>query len=238
MRKYALPKYIYIGVALMLIVLSVGYTYAYFSAIATANAGLTLGKIDIVWRDANYNSSISAEFEDSSSIAISSTLKRGQYIPLKSVIEKGAQKGKEVDLRLQISNVNGTVGAYCRLKITATYQATDAQGNAVGEVFTCDDGWVQLALDNTFITDLDVNGWVFQDGYYYYGYLDGDDLKLNTLAKLQAQLVVNQIYLSTDADATILGAKAKITLTLEGVQTTNGAYKSVWELPEDTNIVG
>ena len=238
MRKYAIPKYIYIGVALMLIILSVGYTYAYFSAIATANADITLGKIDIVWRDANYSASLSSLFEDSNTITISSTLKRGGYVPLKSVIEKGDQKGTEVDLRLQISNVNGTVGAYCRLKITATYQATDQQGNAVGEVFTCEDGLVKLALDDTFITDIDVNGWVFQDGYYYYGYQDGDELKLNTLAKLQAQLVANQIYLSPDVDATIFGAKAKITLTLEGVQTTHEAYKSVWELPNDTNIIG
>lgn len=236
MRKYSIPKVAYVLLILMIACLSLGYTYAYFSAFATASNNTELGKLNITWRNmGTKNDELTNLFNDTSSILISgdTTLTRGEFSPIQAT----DNKGDTYALKLQMANFGGTVDAYCRLKIEATY--TPLNGTAT----PCDPGWIQLGLDiynqKTLITDIDYNihgmyGW-FYDQYtnsYYYGTKttegNNDVINLQVLPKNESRLIVDQIYLSNEASSALLGSNISIKLTLEGVQSTNAAYKTVW----------
>lgn len=236
MRKYSIPKIMYVLLILMIASLSIGSTYAYFSAIATANGTLSMGKIEIEWVDNNKNATIKYLFDDNTtedtnealSISISGRLKRGDYT---QILSKDSE-GNDVPIKLEISNANGLVSAYCRMKITATYKQID------GTVTPCSNEWLQLALadeddpnNKTFITNLD-NGWVFNeyDKYYYYGIVSNDVYILRELEAGAGQLVADYLYLSSDVPSSLLGSEMHIILTLEAVQTANNAYKTLWNL--------
>jgi len=239
MRKLGFVKIFYVIAISTLLCLSVGSTYAYFSSNTKASAKFTIGNIDITWRNANGGSGFTEElFEDVNSINVTGELKRDGFTKI-NVQYKDATY---TDVRLQISNRSGTVPAYCRMQITATYTPKNST-----QKYDCSD-WIKLALDlsgeKVFITDLKTkgaNGWVFVEGpndeataenddYYYYASGTADELTFTELLNGQNYLVADHLYLSSESPANILGSKINITLTLEGVQSANEAYKSVWGL--------
>lgn len=217
MRKYAIPKLAYVFVVAILLILSVGTTYAYFSATHTAVGGGKMHTIDISWRDANNrNALISSRFENSNAIEITFSdpekngIRRGEYNKISAV----DIDDELIDIKLALANF-GSAGAYCRIKIDASYVTKS------GEQKTCSDGWVQLALNGTLITN---SGWVFEDGYYYYK----TGSALTTIASRTSISVADNLYLSTDASADIMGSQLTIMLTVEAVQNTHNAHTSVW----------
>ena len=216
MRKYAISKSVYIIWIAILLFLSIGYTYAYFSAIDTVTTNGVVHDINVSWRDENANDALlSTWFNDVSSIALSSELTRGDFVQIKA-LNKDTQLQ---EVKLKMANF-GSTGAYCRIKITATYV------NNSDEQKTCDDDWFELALadgtDKNLITD---NGWFYHEGYYYYG---ANVNNLTELSRNSGVTVADYIKLSTDSDADIYGANISMTLTLEAVQSSNQAYKYIW----------
>jgi len=224
----------------ILLCFSIGYTYAYFSAIKVVTGDAKVARIDVSWRDANNNdagivntfdNSTTTTVNEALAIDIKGELRRGGFIEIKEEGKTDAQPG----LKLKIANITGTVGAYCRVKIDVKYTPKNTT-----TVKTCPVGWIQLALDNdlTDTTDpeliTDSGNWCLYNDYYYYGELTTSGgtptLDLTALAAKSGVDVANFIYLSQDADADIFGASLSITLTLEAVQTTHDAYKSVWNL--------
>lgn len=231
MRKYAMPNVIYILLIMILAGLSVGSTYAYFSAIDKATSNLKVHNIDVSWRDANANDSkLTTWFDDTKtdaneamSIAISGdSLRIGHYVEIKA---KNIE-GKDQSVKLKISNF-GSTGAYCRIKITATYT------NQEGELVECDEDkqWLQLALgdnneedEKTLITE---SGWFYSDGYYYYGSSIGN---FTEIGKNTGVNVADHLYLSSTTGAELYGVSLNIVLTLDAVQSSNKAYESAWGL--------
>ena len=233
MRKYAIPRVAYVLLVLMIACLSIGYTYAYFSAEATATNDTELGKINIVWNASSTDKSgqVSNMFNNSSNIPILSKIKRGEYT---SILALGKEED-ELAITLRMSNSgDASVPAFCRLKIEATYTPLN------GTETECDPGWIQLALGNEaskeLITERSTNGWFYDEytGYYYFGEMYTNNgspvVELFELGEGQSLAVANYIYLDSSAPSEIIGATVNITLKLEGVQTTNDAYKqaSVW----------
>ncbi|MBQ7798218.1 MAG: hypothetical protein IJ371_03760 [Clostridia bacterium] len=243
MRKYAIPKVAYILLIMLIACLSIGYTYAYFSALSTANSTTSLGSIDIAWRDNNSLALMQTLFDDTKttenealSIALNSDLKlkRGDY----TEITANNVSGKSSTVKLEMLNDKATIGAYCRIRIDASYKHAEDI-----EATPCEDGWIQLALaDGTTNTLITSNGWFYHKatgseyGYYYYGTKTTDTqtgtttFKLTELKKGQGQVVADRLFLSADSPSEILGSSVKIVLTLEGIQTTNKAYEDVWGL--------
>ena len=119
-----------------------------------------------------------------------------------------------------MANINGTVGAYCRIKIDATYIPVGST-----EVKQCEDGWIQLAMDKTLITAGD---WCEYDGYYYYGSKNGTTLTLTELSKKGGVDVANYLYLSPDSSIELYDATLSIIVRLEAIQTTNSAAYYEW----------
>ena len=229
MRKYAIPKVAYVILAVMMLCLSIGYTYAYFSAKHTASGNVTLGKIGISWVDlSGLDAEIPQLFDDPLKIQVSSDqkLQRGNYCQL-TAHTKLDEEGETSQLVLGISNGEGTVNAYCRIQIIAKYTP---KGSNTAE--DCDPGWVQLGYNSELLTS---QGWFEDDGYYYYGSVNTKDsegkITKATLTELEASFswpIANQLYLDPSADAEMLGGSMSITLVLEGVQTKHGAYQSEW----------
>ncbi len=235
MRKYSIPKFMYVLVVLILAGLSIGYTYAYFSAMDSASSSLKAGEVDVCWVDSESGMTMQSltgtvnpghltTVNNVQTIKLTNSLKRDGYVHLQTK-DKSDQN---IDITLQVDN-RGTVDAYCRIKITATYVPLSG-GNAL----TCEDGWLKLYLNNadTFNADMAITdlGWTYYNGYYYYGSVSGTDLSLTPVTKGNGEMLANYIYLDKDAPSKILGATVNIVVTLEAVQTTNDAYKSVWNL--------
>lgn len=225
MRKYAMPKVAYILLMMILLCLSIGYTYAYFSAIDKVKGSLILHSINVSWRDGGSNDArIPTLFDnpttnenEAMSIAITGELVRGGYTQIKARDINNNIK----NIKLKISNF-GTTGAYCRIKITGTYLDKN------NEQKVCEDGWLQLALSDDDSYDLITeNGWTYYNGYYYYG---ADINSLTELSRNSGLTVADYLYLSSTSSADVYGATLNIVLTLEAVQSSNNAYKSVWNL--------
>lgn len=220
MRKFAIPKSIYVLLIFVLCILSIGYTYAYFSSTHQASANLELGKVGMVWRDYAVDQIIN---NGANSISITSEeLDAGKFSKIQALT---ADQSSTRDSVLALMNSDATVSIYCRIKIEASYIP---KGDTVS--IDCEDQWIQLAYDNgdgnpKLITN---NGWFYYNGYYYWG--DSETKALQSINAQNGIIVANRIYLSTDVGADIYGGAVSITLTGEAVQTTNNAYKSVWEV--------
>jgi len=232
MRKYALPKAVYVILIAILLILSIDYTYAYFSASVIATGKIKLNSINVSWRDENSNMAqlptlfdnpATSDVNEALSIQIISELKRGGYVQIQANDVNGVKR----NIKLNISNL-GTTGAYCRVRLNGTYT------NKAGEQKNCEDDWLKLALtsgaNKKFITN---SGWFYDNsaddgvGYYYYG----ESLNsLTELTKNTALTFADYIYLSSDSNVDMFGASLVITLTLDAVQSSNNAYKSVWGL--------
>ena len=144
MRKFTIPKYLYILLVVVLGVLSIGYTYAYFSSTYQASANLQLGQIGIVWRDAVVNKVIN---NGANSISITSEeLDAGEYSKIQAPTD---DQSSMRDSSLSLLNQNATVGIYCRIKLDATYIP-----KGESEPIPCGDQWIQLAYDNGVVTRL------------------------------------------------------------------------------------
>ncbi|MBQ7880478.1 MAG: hypothetical protein IJ358_01375 [Clostridia bacterium] len=234
MRKYAIPKTMYIALIAILLCFSVGYTYAYFSATKVASASLTLGYIDVTWRDGNNGDAAFSSTEtfdkesttddESLAIGIIGEITRGGYaqITAKNVSDQTR------NIMLKMANINGTVGAYCRIKIDATYTPAGST-----EIKQCEDGWVQLAMEQTLIT---LGDWCEYNGYYYYGSkttttTDGvttTTFELTELSKKGGVDVANYLYLSPESSTELYDATLSIIVRLEAIQTTNNACEHEW----------
>lgn len=218
MRKFAIPKSIYLVLVLLLGILSAGYTYAYFSSTQQAAAILELGKLDLVWRDKSINAIIN-NGDDSISVS-AQELSAGEF----SKIQASTQEQNSMrDLILELVNIDATVPIYCRIQINATYIPKGETDS-----FDCDEQWIQLAYDDgagipKLISD---KGWFYDEGYYYYG--DGSTKTLNTIEATKEVIVANYLYLSSNVDVDVYGGTISISLIAEAVQTTNNAYQSVW----------
>lgn len=251
-----MPKVLYVFIACVLLCLSVGYTYAYFSAVHTASSAVSLGKVNMMWRDGNlfapiqqiYNNPETDGVNEAMSIQIMAVppsglteeeledyvdvpadVKRGDYLKIRALNYEDIVS----DVMLEMYN-NGSVETYCRIKIDATYTP---QGGS--DEIPCGNDWFKLAMwdgdDYVFITDFvydenNPNAWVFNetDGYYYFGTESGGTYSLIPLGVRRSKNVADYIHLSNTADASILGASIRINITLEGIQTTNNAYIQEW----------
>ena len=114
MRKFSIPKSLYVLLILVLGVLSIGYTYAYFSSQHQAVANVQLGKVDIVWRD---NSKLINNGANSILI-MAEELKAGEFSKFQTFTD---DQSSMRDSLLSVSNLDATASIYCRIKIDATY---------------------------------------------------------------------------------------------------------------------
>ena len=231
MRKYAIPKVAYVMLMLILICLSVGYTYAYFSSTHSASSDVELGQINVKWIDNISGAPITTTFDktgtttinEAKSIAITGELKRGDYAEIKA----NDKDGTLTKVILEIDNTASTVDVYCRIKLTATYTP---QGSSTP--VNCNYDWVQLASSDKKV--LTSSGWFYDNGYYYLGAkpknaTDNTTIRLTSIQGVTGgQIVAEYIYLSPDASASLFGSTINITLKVEAVQTANDAYKTVW----------
>ena len=220
MRKFAIPKYLYMLLIVVLGVLSIGYTYAYFSSTYQASTNLQLGKIGIVWRDSVANKVIN---NGANSISImAEKLDTGEFSKIQAPTE---DQSSTRDSSLALLNQNATVPIYCRIKIDATYIP-----KGESQPIECGEQWIQLAYnDGSTNSKLITNsGWFYDNGYYYYGRDNGVTKTLTALNVNSGTIVANRIYLAPDVDAEIYGGEVSIILTCEAVQTTNNAYQAVW----------
>lgn len=230
MRKYAIPKVAYVLLTLILICLSIGYTYAYFSSYYNATSEVSLGQLDVKWIDSISGNAISTIFDkpgtatnEANSIAITGELERGGYAEIKA----NNKEGNLTKVILEIDNTSSSVDVYCRIKLTATYTP---QGS--NTPVNCNYDWIQLATPNKNV--ITSSGWFYDNGYYYLGAkpknaTDNTTISLTSIQGMYGgQVVAEYIYLSPDASASLFGSTINITLKLEAVQTTNDAYKSVW----------
>ena len=219
MRKRGIPKSVYVIWITLLLFLSIGYTYAYFSALDSVTTQATVYNINVTWRDENKNDALLGTwFNDTSNIAITSELVRGKFVSITATNKSSQQQ----NVKLKMANL-GSTGAYCRIKIVATYT------NNGGVEKTCEDGWIQLALNTggstpTLITS---SGWFYSNGYYYYG---TNINNLTELGKNTGVTVADNIKLSETSSADIYGSTLKIVLKLEAAQKANNGYKYVWGL--------
>ncbi len=232
MRKYSIHKSLYTVLILVLLCLSVSYTYAYFSASTVITGKMTLHTIDVTWRNENSNMALlpslfdkpeTSDLNEALAIQITGEIKRGDYAQIKATDINGTLQ----NVKLNISNT-GTTGAYCRIRLAGKYTTK------LGEQKTCPDEWLNLALGGSgstkkFITN---NGWFYSTGssdgvgYYYYGTAFNS---LTELGKNTGLTFADYIYLSaTEDNIDMYGASLTITLTLESVQSSNSAYKTIW----------
>ena len=218
MRKFSIPKSLYVLLILVLGVLSIGYTYAYFSSQHQAVANVQLGKVDIVWRD---NSKLINNGANSILI-MAEELKAGEFSKFQTFTD---DQSSMRDSLLSVSNLDATASIYCRIKIDATYIPKNET-----TPIPCGEQWIQLAYkyaeDNIVL--INGNGWFYDNGYYYYGVSSGITKRLTTLSARQGTYIADYLYLDSEVDAAIYGGSVSITLTAEAVQSTNNAYKAVW----------
>ena len=220
MRKFAIPKYIYVLLVLMLGVLSIGYTYAYFSSTYKVESKLKIGQVNVVWCDRGTGNVINGE--NKTIFVTSEELDVGEFSPIQTPTD---EDGVMQEIVLEVCNRDATVSAYVRIKIDAKY-TPNGESNSIN----CGEQWVQLALNNNGVNQkLTENGnWFYDNGYYYYGTNNGTSKTLTELDINSGKTVASHIYLDNNVDADIYGAIMSITLTVEAVQTTNNAYQSVW----------
>lgn len=220
MRKFAIPRYVYVLLVLMLGILSIGYTYAYFSSMHQVEAKLQMGKIGLIWCD---NAEFGAAINGTNVISITAEeLDAGEYSQILAFTDDQGSTRASV---LELENKDGTVAIYCRFKIDATYQPKDGSVSVA-----CEDRWIELAYKSGESSPalLSNEDWFYHEGYYYYGSDNGSTKTLSSIASKSSFIVANYIYLSSEVDADMYGGTISIKLIAEAVQTTNKAYQQVW----------
>ncbi len=222
MRKYVLPKYLYIILIVIVCALSVGYTFAYFSATTIASGSLGVDKVYVSWLDSNGAniSMLSNKVDSIASIALVNPLKMGNWTQIQCQTTSGEE---EVHLTIGLMNNDGTwgdVNAYYRMKIKATY-TIDGNTNDLSSYIKLgykDNG----AADSVPVTEITGRGWKLDadDGYYYRKDAGGNML---TLTPGGSTAVANYIYLDDEVGVDLFGATVSISIIAEAIQATNGA---------------
>ena len=207
MRKFSIPIIMYVISIAMLLTLSIGQTYAYFSAIKTASGSVGMADVSMVWRDGNTMSPLDTIFDDVNSIVVSSNLKRSEYTQI-----QGLQNSTIQNITLLIQSTS-SIDVYCRVKLTATYISD-------GETKDCSE-YILLAYNGSEITS--TGSWKLEDGYYYY-----KGTNLTAISSGSAVRLANQFYLSPNSDADIFGKQISIQLTAQMVQASNNAEQFEW----------
>ena len=210
MRKYKMPKILYAMLAIVLLVLAVDYTYAYFSANTTASGTLGMADISVKWMQSYYPSTDSEfpEYADlpESSVGIidisENELKRSAYTNIKYA-------GNDITLMLSASI---ETPIYCRLKLDASYIKTTTNGEQVtNETVDCS-AYIKLALNNILLENS--TNWKFENGYYYYK----TGSTLNKISTNTIFDIANQLYLDSSSSSEIYGKELTIKLKADIVQ--------------------
>ena len=221
MRKYSL-SYAVCALMAILLMFSLGYTYAYFSATKAVTGNVSLHNVGVQWENGDFelDAPIATLFDDPTQIVVKSTLSRGTHCPITAETKTEG----DIDVILAMRNT-GSTPINCRIKINATYVTKN------GETKTCGDQWIKLALSDeydpssiTFITD---NGWVYHNGYYYYG---SSTSSLTDVNAGRSVPVADRLYLDPTSNADMYGASVSISIVIEAVQAEHDAYKSEWGL--------
>lgn len=223
MRKYRIPKALYICLISILVCLSVGYTYAYFSANSSATGKATINVVDVDWGNKNGNSVLTSQFADTNTITLVNQLKRGKATKIQCTDKSGNPR----DVYLTMRNENGNVDVYCRIKIEATYINKQGQEvdfsqylrlvNNVGTAET--PTYVDIASGATAY-------WTYENGYYYYK--TASTGKMKTVYVGDMINVAEYIFLDSASSVDMYGADVNIKLTLQAVQSSHDAYTSEW----------
>ncbi len=221
MRKYAIPRPIYFMIILMLILLSFGSTYAYFSSKVIATADMSMHNVNVAWADMSSESFlrdalISSEFSDINNIALVNKLKRGENVQIQCVDKDGAT----VDVFLSVATDEASTPVYCRVKIQATYN------NGTEDVDFSEYIQPKYKYPNSTgtLSNVSTYGWVYENGYYYYK--QGGNLK--SIAGNNTIRFPNYIYLSEECSADLLGREVSLSFRVEAVQASASAVSSVW----------
>ena len=231
MRKYAIPKTFYAILIALILSLSIGYTYAYFSAYKTADGGASIHNVNVNWYNLYSLKDMDAEFGENTTIQVASKLKRGACSTIYLGTE-GEDNYQPISLALSSES---QIGVYCRVKLEAIYTSKTVTDQDCSE-------WIKLANNNDdgSYTLLENSGtWIYLNGYYYYGAEDTStgDKDSNGIGVIPIPIlneditpVASLLYLDDEqSSADIYGATVTITLTLESVQAANEAYKTWWK---------
>ena len=202
MRKYKMPKILYAMLAIVLLVLAVDYTYAYFSARTTATGKMGMADMAVEWMQ-SYTIGDEYNFENlpnssTGEIDISENeIKRSTYTDI-------MYNGNAITLML---SATVETPAYCRIKLDASYIKTNST-----EKVNCGQ-YIKLAYNGTLLEESYT--WRFENGYYYYK----SGSILTTLAKGNTMFdVANQLYLDPSSSSEIYGKELTIKLKVELVQ--------------------
>lgn len=222
MRKYAIPRPVYFMIILMLILLSFGSTYAYFSSKVIATADMSMHNVNVAWADMSSESTfsrdglISANFSNINDIVLVNKLKRGESVQIQCVDNKNAT----VDVFLSVATDEASTPVYCRIKIQATYN------NGTEDVDFSEHIQPKYKFPNSTGTleNVSIHDWVYENGYYYYK----QSGNLKSINGNQTIRFANYIYLSEECSADLLGREVSLSFTVEAVQASASAVSSVW----------
>lgn len=245
MRKYAIPKFMYIIVSAILLCFSFGYTYAYFSATAMVESTLKMNRVTVNWVHLNAGGQTQSidslsVYNNDNVVVLTNDLKHGVYVQMqaqtyKTVTNEETKETTKVpnvdeggnnvttNVKLGIRN-NGDVAIYCRIKLTATYIADGGEKEDISS-------YVKLATYNSgtakYVFVEDQSSWFINEGYYYYG------TTIKNLTQIDASGYIafaNYVYLDPAASTELYGKQVSVTLSLEAVQFEHEAYGSAWGL--------
>lgn len=238
MRKYSIPKCLYIFVSAILLCFSFGYTYAYFSAQDVVSGNAAIYSVDVSWINLSTSSEIAGSNlypNNSDTITLANNLVRGAYTHMQSpTYDNNGAVVKDNNGNVKLQNVNAAIQnnsqipIYCRVKLVASY--VDASSQTVDITQYVKLGYYsEEAGEPEFIT---TNSWVYDNttGYYYYA-PTGNISNLAEQDAIQPSngcAVAEYIYLDPSSSTVLYGKDINMTLSVEAVQASNNAYKSVW----------
>ena len=225
MRKYAIPKLLYLVAVVMLVSLSFGVTYAYFSATVTVTGTAKMNQLVCYWIDSPTFTQVSGIVSDTSEIQLVNTLQIGEHTRIKVQVDSTTQR----EISLGIGRQGNDVEAYCRIKLVALY--------SVDDWVTSKDCSSSISLTNSYVdsssgedvtkyNDINGHGWTRDGNYYYYGTKASPTPFATNAIKLD---VAEYIHLASNATPELYGASVKITLSLDIVQSAHDAHTFVWK---------
>lgn len=228
MRKYAIPKYIYILISALLLCFSLGYTYAYFSATAVAEGNVGMNRVQINWIYGSANDVDDLPiYTGSNTIVLANGLKLGARTPIEvhqySAGEKVYDNGDPVTVTLNLGLQNSSdVSVYFRIKLTATYEE-NGEDVDISQYVT-----LESYTGGNYVP-ITSRGWFYHtDGYYYLG---TSASKLTKTAVDDYFMVAGYMYLDPDVGTELYGKEMSISIKAEAIQTEHDAHVSEWKLP-------
>ncbi len=229
MRKYAIPKYMYILISALLLCFSLGYTYAYFSATAVVEGTVGMHRVQINWiHGAANNVDGLPIYAGSNTIALANGLKRGVHTPIEVHQYSEGEKvyddnGEPITVALNLGLQNASdVSVYFRIKLTATYEngddVVDISQYVILESYT---GGNYVPITN--------RGWFYHtDGYYYLG---SSAISLTEKYGGDYFIIAGYMYLDPAVGTEMYGKELSLLLKAEAIQSEHDAYVGEWNLP-------